>query len=256
LDKGTYIAVSGSIAQERAMDVIAANLANVNTNSFKAGRVLFESYLQKSLDPNDQIPSPEMIREGMPGSQLPDSAYLVASEGYTDFSQGPLRVTALPFDIALEGDGFIAVNTPEGEMYTRGGSFQMNLKGQLATNDGHTVLDIRKKPITVGLINFKIDDSGVLMDENNNPVTRIKVVDFPDKSVLEKRGGGLYAAPGSVKSQASTALVKQGYIESSNINAVTEMTKMITALRTYEAFQKAIQSHDQMTARLITDVTR
>ncbi len=256
MDKGTYIAVSGSLAQERAMDVIAANLANVTTDSFKAGRVLFESYLQKSLDPGDEIPSPEMIKEGMSASQLPDSAYLIASQGYTDFSQGPLRVTALPFDIALEGDGFIAVKTPEGEMYTRGGSFQMSLKGQLVTNNGHTVLDMKGKPITVGLIKFTIDDSGIVLDENDQPVARIKVVDFSDKSVLEKRGGGLYAAPDSVKRQTSTAFVKQGYIESSNINAVTEMTKMITALRTYEAFQKAIQSHDQMTARLITDVSR
>ncbi|MFQ5431473.1 MAG: flagellar basal-body rod protein FlgF [Nitrospinota bacterium] len=256
MDKGTYVAVSGSLAQERAMDVIAANLANVSTDGFKAGRVLFESYLQKSLDPNAGIPSPEMIKNGMPASQLPDSAYLVASEGYTDFSQGPLRVTAHPFDIALEGDGFIAVNTPEGEMYTRGGSFMMNLKGELTTKDGHQVLDIRKKPITVGLIKFNIDDAGILLDENDEPIAQIKVVDFPDKNVLQKRGGGLYAAPDSVKPKASTAFVKQGYVESSNINAVTEMTKMITALRTYEAFQKAIQSHDQMTARLIADVTR
>lgn len=256
MDKGTYIAVSGSIAQERAMDVIAANLANINTDGFKAGGVLFESFLQKSLDPKNQIPSPEMIKKGMPTSQLPDSAYLVASEGYTDYSQGPLRVTTHPFDIALEGEGFIAVNTPEGEMYTRGGSFQTNLKGELITKEGHALLDIQKKPIMVGLIKFNIDDSGRLLDENDEPFARIKVVDFTDKTVLEKRGAGLYAAPESVKRQASTALVKQGYIESSNINAVTEMTKMITALRTYEAFQKAIQSHDQMTARLITDVTR
>ena len=256
MDKGTYIAVSGSLAQERAMDVIAANLANINTDGFKADRVLFESYLQKSLDPNGGTPTPEMIKEGMPGSQLPDTAYLVASEGYTDYSQGPLRVTTHRLDIALEGDGFIAVNTPEGEMYTRGGSFQINLKGELITKEGHALLDVKKKPIMIGLIKFNIDDSGILLDENDEPFAQIKVVDFPDKSVLEKRGGGLYAAPDSAKRQASTALVKQGYVESSNINAVTEMTKMITALRTYEAFQKAIQSHDQMTAKLIADVTR
>ena len=256
MDKGTYIAVSGSLAQERAMDIISANLANINTDGFKAGRVLFESYLQKSLDPNGTIPSPEMIKGNAPGSQLPDSAYLVASEGYTDYSQGPLRVTTRQLDIALEGEGFIAVNTPEGEMYTRGGSFQLNLKGELITREGHAVLDIKKKPIMAGLIKFDIDDSGTLLDENNEPFAQIKVVDFPDKSVLEKRGGGLYAAPESAKRQASTALVKQGYMESSNINAVTEMTKMITALRTYEAFQKAIQSHDQMTAKLIAEVTR
>ena len=256
MDKGTYIAVSGSLAQERAMDIISANLANINTDGFKAGRVLFESYLQKSLDPNGEIPTPEMIKKGMPGSQLPDSAYLVASEGYTDYSQGPLRVTAQKFDIALEGEGFFAVNTPEGEMYTRGGSFQINLKGELTTRDGHTLLDVKKKPIMVGMVKFNIDDSGTLLDEDDEPIAQIKIVDFNDKSVLEKRGSGLYAAPESVQRQASTAFVKQGYIESSNINAVTEMTKMITALRTYEAFQKAIQSHDQMTAKLITDVTR
>ena len=256
MDKGTYIAVSGSLAQERAMEVITANLANVTTTGFKADRVLFESYLQKSLDPNGGIPSPEMMKEGMNSSQLPDSAYLVASEGYTDFSQGPLRVTTNPFDIALEGDGFIAVDTKEGERYTRGGSFQANLKGELVTKDGHRVLDVKNKPIVIGLINFNIDDSGILLDENDYPIAQIKVVDFSDKSVLEKRGGSLYAAPASVKPKASTGLVKQGFLEGSNINAVTEMTKMITALRTYEAFQKAIQSHDQMTARLITDVTR
>lgn len=256
MDQGTYVAVSGSMAQERAMDVIANNLANVNTDGFKAGRILFESYLQKSLDPNADIPTQEEIEKGGSQKQFPDSSYLVASEGYTDYSQGPLRVTAHPFDIALEGDGFVAVMTPEGEMYTRGGSLKMNLKGELITREGHQLLDVNNKPIPVGFLKFNIDDSGILLDEDDQPITRIKVVDFADKSVLEKRGGGLFSAPATVTRLPSTALVKQGFIEGSNINAVTEMTKMITALRTYEAFQKAIQSHDQMTARLISDVTR
>ena len=256
MDKGTYVAVSGSVAQERAMDIIASNLANVNTSGFKAGRILFESFLQKSLDPKAQSATAPQTAQGPQKLELPDSAYLIASQGFTDFSQGPLRVTANPLDIALEGDGFLAVKTPEGEMYSRGGNLKMNLKGELATRDGHIVLDVKNKSIPVGFLNFHIDDQGIVLDEDDAPIAQIKLVDFADKDVLVKRGGGLFSAPDSVKRQSSSALVKQGYTEGSNVNAVSEMTRMITAMRTYEAFQKAIQSHDQMTARLITDVTR
>ncbi|GMT42796.1 MAG: flagellar basal body rod protein FlgG [bacterium] len=255
MDRGAYVAVSGSMAQERAMDVIANNLANINTGGYKADRVLFETYLQKNMSPGANIRSPQDIKSSSP-QPAADSTYIVTSQVYTDFSQGPLRRTDRLFDVALMSDGFIAVETDAGERYWRGGTTQVNQKGELVTPDGYRLLDINKKPVTVGLVKFRITEDGTILNEQNLPITKIRLVDFPDKSTLIKQGSGLYSASDSKKAVQSQASIRQGFTEGSNINPVAEMTRMITALRAYEAFRKSIQSDDEMTARLIGDVAR
>lgn len=248
MNKGIYVAVSGSIAQERAMDVISNNLSNVNTRGYKADRVLFEAYLQKNLTSGaNPVPA---------GKSADDAAYAITSQVYTDFSQGPLKATEAPLDIALHGEGFFTVQAGEGERYWRGGTLNINQKGELVTPAGARLLDVDKKPIIAGFAQFRISNDGTVISEKNQPIAKIRIVDFKNKSVLTKKGDGLFTASNPDTAIASTALVKQGFVEGSNINPVAEMAKMITTLRSYQAFQKAIQSHDEMTGRLLGNVAR
>jgi flagellar basal-body rod protein FlgF len=270
LEKGIYVATSGGMAQERAMEIISNNLANTSTNAFKADRLVFSSYVNKSSQvPPTAPPSPGEIRAGLASLTQNDSIYKIGSQGYTDFSQGSLLATGNPLDVALDGDGFVAVETPDGERYTRGGSLKLAADGTLVTSEGHAVLDASGRQIVVpsrvdlkgnGIDNtIKIMGNGLVNISDGNyarPAGFLKIVDFSDKTRLEKIGAGLYKAPDEVQPEPSGASVRQGFLEGSNINPVAEMTRMITGLRAYESFQKAIQSHDEMDQRLISDVAR
>ncbi len=230
------------------MDAISNNLSNINTRGYKADRVLFESYLQKNLA-TGATPS-------VANGSTDDAAYIVTSQVYTDFSQGPVQTTSNPLDIALQGEGFFAVQTDEGERYWRGGTLQINQKGELETQSGWPLLDLNKKPIITSLTKMVINNDGTVRNGDNQPIAKIRVVDFKDKSILAKEGNGLFAVSNPEQAVASNALVQQGFVEGSNINPVSEMAKMITALRSYQAYQKAIQSHDEMTGRLLGNVAR
>lgn len=256
MEKGLYSAISGSMAQERAMEIITNNLANVASTGFKADRVVFESYLQKQMDPKADVPTPEEIKRGDFSKRVHDTSYQINSENYTDFSQGPLKLTDRPFDISLDGDGMFVVKTPDGERYTRGGSFEINLDGELTTSSGLQVMDVKGKPVYIGSGEINIMDNGTITTPEGVAISRIKVVAFEDKSLLRKEGAGLFKSNDPKQAIQSDALVKQGFLEGSNINPVAEMTRMITVQRTYQALQKAVQSQDEMTGRLIADVGR
>ncbi len=256
MDRGIYVTTSASMAQERVIDTISNNLANMNTHGFKADRLLFSTYMQKSMNKQVEAPTPEEIRKGFFTKGVEESTYMTGSQGYTDFSQGALQATSNTMDIALEGDGVMTVSTLEGERYTRGGNFKVNATGELVTSDGYKLLDEGKSPINVGTDKFSIREDGTVTTGTGEFAGKIRVVEFADKSQLKKMGNGLYMAEDQAQEEGSSTLVKQGYLEGSNINPVAEMTKMITAMRTYEAFQKSVHSHDDMTQKLISDVAR
>jgi flagellar basal-body rod protein FlgF len=258
LEKGIYVATSGGMAQERAMEIISSNLANMNTHGFKADRLMFQSYLQKSAQPPLNPPTPNEIKQGYATIGNNDTVYKIGSQNYTDFTQGSLLSTGNHLDVALDGSGFMAVQTPEGERYTRGGSLKLDQTGTLMTSEGYPVLDANGQHINVDTINkpITIMEDGSVNLQDVGPVGQLKIVDFPDKTQIEKTGQGLYKAVDGAQMQPSDALAKQGYLEGSNINPVGEMTRMITGLRAYESFQKVIQSHDEINQRLISDVAR
>jgi flagellar basal-body rod protein FlgG len=242
------------VAQERAMNMITNNMANMNTPGFKADRVLFESYLKRSSEAGAEIPSGEDISAGYLPEKQNDNTYLITSEAYTDYSQGGMRETSNPLDIALEGDGFLAVMTDAGERYIRGGSFVFGPDGEIQTAEGHDLLNQDGNPIFLDGKSFYLKDDGTITGMNNEDIDRLRVVTFADKSVLKKEGSSLFVADDTEFAVTSDATVKQGYVEGSNINPVAEMARMITALRHYNLFQKSIQSHDEMTSKLINDV--
>lgn len=255
MNKGIYVATSGSLAQERAMDIIANNMANMNTAGYKADRMLFQSYLQKANAPGAVIPASNEIKAGVLADKTDDITYMVGSQSYTNYEQGALQKTGNSFDIALDGDGFMAVQTPMGERYIRGGAFKIDSGGDLVTADGYKVSNQNGNPIHVGDEEFSVREDGRVAVSGGG-IEQLKIVNFADRSQLKKAGQGLFVADEKMDTAAPAASVRQGYLEASNINPVVEMTRMITALRTYEAFQKTIHSNDDMTSRLIADVAR
>jgi flagellar basal-body rod protein FlgF len=262
LNKGIYVAASGGIMQERVLDVISNNLANMNTRAFKVDRMTFSSYLKKPATVADQLstqsrpPSSLEIKNGYMATTQNDSVYMMGSKGYTDFSQGLLQKTGNPLDVAIDGSGFMAVDSPNGERFTRGGSLKIDQEGLLVTSEGYPVLDENSNPINIGESPFVIRADGAVMVNQKDVLAKIKMVDFPDKSVVEKIGTGLYKTTDDSQGEPSTALMTQGFLEGSNINPVGEMSRMIMASRAYDAFQKTVHSNDDMDQSLTNNVLR
>jgi len=270
MDKGMYVAVSGAIAAQKKLDATANNLANISTPGFKTDRLLFESYLNKHFReaPGHSTPaSPDP-------SYMRHSEYVVANQLYTDFSQGPVRVTGNPLDLALKGDGFLAVMTSEGERYTRNGALQVGANGELVTGEGHVVLDELDRPLYVNDGMVTVDDKGnvwVAGDSLGNAggagrlpegtfgrhAGRLKLVDFAKPYNLAKEGNGLIRANDPADAlPAEDVEVLPEHLESSNVNMIREMTDMIEIQRTVETYQKAIRESEQMTTTLILQISR
>jgi len=265
--KGMYVAVSGALAAQRRLDTLTNNLANVNTAGFKEDKLVFESYLAENRKTAPESPSSR-------GNDNPASVeYVVAAGQYSDFSQGPVRQTGNPLDIALNGDGFLAVMTYEGERYTRKGDLKVGSNGELVTADGNIVLNDQDRPIYVndGAVNIDEDGSvwvdgdsisgqgekGALMDAvTPRNVGRLKLVDFGKPYSLVKEGGGLYKGDPSSATPATVLKVEQGRLEGSNVNMISQMTQIIQNQRAAETYQKVIQESDNMTTQLILQVGR
>jgi flagellar basal-body rod protein FlgG len=248
MEKAIYTPLAGAIAQERVLEMIANNMANVNTVAFKGDRATFTL----------QEPEPEKRYD----SPLPPANYKVAMENLLyqrgddifnvgvadvsrDLSQGPAVQTQNPTDVMIEGEGFFKVQTPDGERYTRAGNFTLNRDGILSTSEGFPVMG-EKGDILVHGPGFQINDSGEVW-QDGHMVDRIQLVKFDDDKALDRAGMNLFqyaGTPEGVKKAASS--MRQGFIEGSNVNAIKNLTDMIIAHRSYEAYQKAVQNYDKM----------
>lgn len=218
----------GMLAAATWQDVVANNLANVSTPGFKRDRVSFEA-LVAAL--------------GEEGTSPVEPVGVEMAAIVSDFSQGPLRATGNPLDLAISGEGFFRVMTPDGEAYTRGGSFRLSAEGQIVDASGRQLLG-EGGPVTLPRGEVQIADDGTV-SVDGVVIDKLSTVVFEDPSVLTKVGGNLYVANGAAPAQAEEpARILQGYIEGSNVAAVREMVDMISALRLYEANQKAVTSID------------
>jgi flagellar basal-body rod protein FlgG len=176
--------------------------------------------------------------------------------GYTDFSEGPSRHTGNPLDVALEGDGFFSVRTPSGVGYTRQGSFSLNPDSVLVTSDGYPVMGDGGE-ITIEGQSVAIDQEGYITVDGNE-VGRLQIVSFADPNKLEKVRGTLFkpSASGPAPQPVENTVVKQGYLENSNVNAIRMMTDMITEMRMVEAYQRMIRSSDSANTKAINELGR
>lgn len=234
MDRGIFVALSGAVLQEKRLEILSDNLANVNTAGFKKQRPLFQ----------DAMPAPYGTR-----------TFAVADGAVTDMSQGVAEKTGRRLDVAIKGDGFFVVDTPYGKRYTRDGNFTLGPQGNITTREGHAVLG-RNGVIKLTSSDVVIDAEGNIQG-NGATIDKLKLVNFDNPGKLF-REGNFFSAPLEVKEAGvspDTGL-EQGYIEVSNVNAVKSMTTMIEVLRSYETHSKMIQSLDDMTKKAIEEVGR
>ena len=257
-----YMAAAGALATERKLDLIANNLANVNTAGFKREIGHF-----KYVAPDNPIALPENYEdiEDLPEvsvSDLTAEGFWMEFRSATDFSSGKFKKTGNVLDVAISGPGFFSIQTPEGLRYTRSGDFTINAEGVLTTKDGFPVMGTGGEiqlPDTTGHSGSNVvsidTDGGVTIGSTN--VGELQIVDFEDLSQLKKIGNSMFAVsatgPGSV--EAEDFSINQGFLELSNVDSVKMMTEMIEVLRGYEAYQKVIQSIDKINQSTIREVS-
>jgi len=226
MDSGYYAACAGLVARTQALDTIANNLANTSTPGFRANRNIFHSMVAEAA--NEQL------------SVLNADAndYGVLSGTQLDTSQGSLVSTSNPLDFAIQGSGYFEVQTASGVAYTRGGSFRISPKGQLTTAAGDSVIG-DNGPISVPGAPVSVSADGTLT-VNGAIAGRLKVVDFPKGVQIESLGGENYKPLPATTPIASTAQVRQGMLEGSNVNPVTSVIEMINAQREVEGMRRVL----------------
>lgn len=268
MSKGIFTAVSGAIAQTTRLDTIANNLANVNTPGFKRDSQVFQEYLASyEKEPNAvEVPRVPASIESFYDMQGGDKSYVDAAGTFTDFSQGGLRATGNPLDIAIEGEGLLEVLTPAGPRLTRAGGLTIDGEGALVTKQGYPVLrdgglgqDPAGRVIRVGgQGQVTISHAGEVFEGGEN-LGRLSVLTVGNPDALAKTGNNLFAFKENMNPELAVARdvkVHQGFLEGSNVNIIQEMTDMIAATRVFESTQKAIQAYDSMTQKAVNDVPK
>ncbi|MFL6827126.1 MAG: flagellar basal-body rod protein FlgF, partial [Bradyrhizobium sp.] len=225
---------------ERQMDVVANNVANVNTNGYKADKSLFQEYLRTGAREDNFIGSDRAV------------SFVLDRGSYRDFTQGPAEQTKNPLDVAIDGGGFLVVQTAAGERYTRDGGLQINNQGQLVTANGDAVLG------TNGPIVFQPTDHDIAIAADGNISVvegtnrtdsvrgKLRLVSFADAQQLLKEGSNLYSAGNAAAQPDTASRVRQGFVEKSNVSSVAEMSRMIEVTRTYTQIANMLQQQSDL----------
>jgi flagellar basal-body rod protein FlgF len=264
--KGVYSALSGALAQSLKLDTIANNLANVNTPAFKRDQQLFNEYLTANEKPPEviQVPRVPASIESFYDMQGGDKSYVDSKGTFTDFSQGGLKPSGNTLDVAIDGKGFFEVATPNGVKLTRAGNFTLDGNGQLVTKDGFPVLKNAEDGADPASRTIRFDSSGPIsisdtgeISQGTERVARLSLVDVKNPDSLQKTGNMLYGFKANMAPEMTNVAnpsVKQGFVETSNVNIVQEMTDMIQTNRVFESTQKAIGAYDSMADKLVNIV--
>jgi flagellar basal-body rod protein FlgF len=241
MQNALYVGLSRQIALHREMDVIANNLANMDTNGFKADGVTFEEYLATKARVDRAAPADQRV------------AFVRESGSITDFSQGTLQQTGGALDLAIRGDGYFVVETPQGERYTRNGSFSLNEKGELVNQQGYRVRG-QNGPLQFdqqdNSITFAREGTITAINGNQNQVIergKIRLVRFDNQNSLVREGNGLYSAGGQAPQNVKeTTSIVQGSLEKSNVNPIIEMSRMLEVMRAYQSLAGMMNKTDDL----------
>lgn len=236
MENTAYIALSRQMVLRQKMDLVAHNLANLNTPGFKGEDMLFVEYLDTSTpqEPLSYVQNISMIR---------------------DLENGTLTPTDNPLDLAINGEGYFVVETPEGRRYTRNGAFSLNAERQIVTASGLALLSNAGSPLEIPANSsaITITRDGTVSSERG-PVGRIDLVTFANEQQLKKIGGGLFDAEDQQPEPLQDGEVQQGMIEGSNVKGVVEMTRMIETLRSYQAASKLIDEEHRRQREAISRI--
>lgn len=243
MENALLIGLSRQIALHRELDVVANNIANLDTTGYKSDGSLFEEYLM-----------PVARAQGFQGADARLS-YVQDRATWHNFSSGPVRTTGNPLDVAIDGNAFLVVQTPRGERYTRNGALQINATGELVTSTGDRVLG-DGGPIQFQSTDHDISinpDGTITVGEGGNTTSdsargKLRLVSFDRVAQLQKDGSSLFAAPNGVTPQAPLPSVRvvQGAIEQSNVRGVIEMSRMIEVTRTYTQIASMLQQQSDL----------
>lgn len=262
--RGLYTSGWSMMANERKMDVISNNLANVNTTGFKKDTVVFQSFpsvLTKRLNDTASPTNPTgEIGDMQLGSDV--------GQVFTYYNQGQFVNTERSLDLAIvDSDtglatenrsvAFFTVGKLDGnggmqQYYTKSGSFSLNANGQLVTSEGDLVLG-EGGIIELAGEDFNVLDDGTVM-QNGEVIDRLLIRQFADATTLEKVGNHLVRTTAATQEVEFSGSIRQGYLEQSNVNIIREMVDMITVMRSYEANQKLIQAQDATLEKAVNEV--
>src|SRR3954451_9403611 len=240
MENTLLVGLSRQMVLERQMDVVANNVANINTNGFKADRSLFEEYLRSPAHEDNFVRSDRRV------------SFVQDRGTFKDFAAGSTEQTKNPLDISIDGGGFLAVQTAAGERYTRDGGLQINNQGQLVTAAGDAVLG------TSGPIVFQPTDHDIAIAADGNISVvegtnrtdsvrgKLRLVSFADAQKLLKEGSNLYSAGNAAAQPDTASRVRQGFVEKSNVSSVAEMSRMIEVTRTYTQIANMLQQQSDL----------
>ncbi|MBD3298792.1 MAG: flagellar basal-body rod protein FlgF [candidate division Zixibacteria bacterium] len=239
--KGIATAASGMLPSLKRQEVITNNLANAQTAGFKRDRL----FVERLNEAQEAI---------VPGAEDWGATNQVGLA--IDFAPGSLNRTGNAMDVAISGDGFFAVQTPDGERYTRNGHFSVDTDGTLQSADGHAVLgDNGVIRLPAGEVSINSDGQ---ISVDGRLVDTLRIVRFDDPRVLVRGGSTIFeiGIPTVAPQDDNQSAIRQGFLEHSNVNTIEEMVNMITTFRFYEADQRAIQMQDQVQGRVVNELGR
>ena len=242
MDNAMYVALSRQMTLQRELNIVANNIANVDTTGFKVEGTMVKT------DPATGA----MMADG------PPSLKFVIDDGVTrDFTQGTLRQTDGAFDLGIEGQGFFRIQTASGERFTRDGRFTLSPEGKLTTQDGDAVQgesgEITVNP-ELGAVSIAVDGT---VSQGANKVGKIDVVTFDDLASLSKTGDNQFRNTSNLQPQPATAArVHQGMLEGSNVNSVLQVTRLIEISRAYESMARTIENSAELSRRSVERLGR
>lgn len=233
----SYIALSRQAALWRQMEVVANNMANANTPSFKGEQMMFREYLVPTRSSDRAV--------GNKLSFVQDVGVL------RDTREGPLTKTDNPLDFALHGDGYFQIETEAGMRYGRNGHFRLDQTGMLVNSQGFAVMDDRDQPIIFAPneTNIEVSSDGTVTTENGR-VAKIKVVKFENDQQMRQAGDSLFETTQDPET-VQTPNIAQGMMEESNVQPVVEMTRMTQILREYQGVQKMLDAEHERQLKAI-----
>jgi flagellar basal-body rod protein FlgF len=240
MENSIYVGLSRAVALQRDMDTVSNNIANMNTPGFRGQYMLFEEFIEK----------PKGIED--PLSMVLDYGQYMSNR------PGTMKMTNNPLDAAIQGTGFFSVQRGDDIFYTRAGNFQRNVDGQLVTTDGDAVLSAGGAPIIIpeDSIEVRIAENGTISNQGGE-IGQLAVTEFDNINTLEAVGDGMYRARENANGVAAIdSRVIQGVLEGSNVNAISEMTRMIDVHRAYQSIHKMLHTEHERQRSMIQRLTR
>ncbi|MEJ7600387.1 MAG: flagellar basal-body rod protein FlgF [Kofleriaceae bacterium] len=233
MSSGIYIATAGATAQSHALDATANNIANASTAGFRSDRVVFQ--------------------EALTAARSADMSSVAVGTSRIDSQAGALTTTDNPLDLALEGDGYFGVETPNGARYTRAGNFRIDDERRIVTTEGNTLRGEGGAPIVVPpeTTALAVGTDGTV-SADGNPIGKLELARFASNQ-MSREGGTLYAAAGATQ-PGDAPKVRSGMLEASNVNIVRGVVDLVKVSRTYESLMKVIQGYHDVESRAARDL--